>query len=63
MNSAIAVAIKEQTMVAGEVNEHVVAIRDIADLSRQVAIRNAQMSEELAQQAETLKQEISRYIV
>ena len=63
MNSAIATAIHEQSMVASEMNEHVLAIRDVAEQSGKASINNAQMSEELSQQAEVLRNEVSRFKV
>jgi methyl-accepting chemotaxis protein len=63
MNTAIAAAIQEQSAVASEVNQHVVSIRDVADQSGQLAHQNAEMSEELSQQAEVLQKEVSRFKV
>ena len=63
MNSTIATAIYEQSMVASEMNEHVLAIRDVAEQSGKASINNAQMSEELSQQAEVLRNEVSRFKV
>ncbi|WP_448213704.1 methyl-accepting chemotaxis protein [Colwellia sp. MEBiC06753] len=63
MNTAIAAAIQQQSAVALEVNKHVVSIRDVAEQSGQMAHQNVQMSEELAQQAEVLKTEVSRFKV
>jgi len=63
MNSAIAMAIQEQTTVATEVNQHVVIIRDVTEQSGVSAKQTEQMSEELAQQAEVLHQEVSRFTV
>ncbi|WP_281559399.1 methyl-accepting chemotaxis protein [Thalassomonas sp. RHCl1] len=63
MNTAIATAIKEQSAVASEVNQHVVSIRDVAEQSGSSAQQNAQMSEELSQQADVLHNEVSRFKV
>jgi len=63
MNAAIATAIQEQSSVASEVNQHVVSIRDVAEQSGQSSHHNAQMSEELSQQASVLNSEISRFKV
>jgi len=63
MNSAIATAIQEQTSVATEVNQHVVAIRDVTEQSADSSKQNEHMSEELSQQAEVLQNEVSRFHV
>ena len=63
MNSAIATAIQEQTTVAAEVNEHVVMIRDVTEQSGESAKQNEHMSEEIAQQAQVLHNEVSRFKV
>ncbi len=63
MNTAIATAIQEQSAVASEVNQHVVSIRDVAEQSGKMAVQNAQMSEELSQQAEVLTNEVNRFVV
>ncbi len=63
MNSAIATAIKEQSTVAGEVNRHVVSIRDVAEIASESASQNKVMSDELSHQGETLNNEISRFTV
>jgi methyl-accepting chemotaxis protein len=63
MNSAIAIAIQEQTTVASEVNEHVVMIRDVTEQSGMSAKQNEQMSEEISQQAQVLHNEVSRFTV
>ena len=63
MNTAIATAIKEQSAVASEVNQHVVSIRDVAEQSGTSAQQNAHMSEELSQQADVLHNEVSRFNV
>ncbi|MFD2167233.1 methyl-accepting chemotaxis protein [Thalassotalea euphylliae] len=63
MNTAIATAIQEQSAVASEVNKHVVSIRDVAEQSGQMAHQNAQMSEELSQQADVLRSEVNRFVV
>lgn len=63
MNTAIATAIQEQSTVASEVNQHVVMIRDVAESSGQAAHQNAQMSEELSQQADVLNKEVNQFHV
>jgi len=63
MSTAIAAAIKEQSSVASEVNEHVVKIRDVAERSGNAANQNAQMSEELSQQADVLNREVNQFKV
>ncbi|MFT5296390.1 MAG: methyl-accepting chemotaxis protein [Colwellia sp.] len=63
MNTAIATAIQEQSTVASEVNKHVVEIRDVAEQAGQISHQNAQMSEELSQQAGVLNNEVSRFKV
>ena len=63
MNTAIASAIQEQSTVASEVNKHVVEIRDVAEHAGQISHQNAQMSEELSQQAGVLHNEVSRFTV
>ena len=63
MSTAIATAIKEQSTVASEVNQHVVMIRDVAEQSGQAARQNEQMSEELSQQAKVLNQEVNSFTV
>ncbi len=63
MNTAIAAAIKEQSTVASEVNHHVVEIRDVAEQAGQISHQNAEMSEELSQQAGVLNAEVSHFKV
>jgi methyl-accepting chemotaxis protein len=63
MNSAIAMAIQEQSTVASEVNQHVVMIRDVTEQSGESAKQNEHMSTELTQQAEVLSSEVSRFRV
>ncbi|WP_286264345.1 methyl-accepting chemotaxis protein [Thalassotalea atypica] len=63
MNTAIAAAIQQQSAVASEVNKHVVSIRDVAEQSGQMAHQNAEMSEELSQQAQVLQKELSKFTV
>jgi len=63
MNSAIAIAIQEQSTVATEVNQHVVTIRDVTEQSGESAKQNEHMSEELSQQAQILTTEVSRFTV
>ncbi len=63
MNSSIATAIQEQSAVAAEVNHHVVVIRDVTEQSAESAKQTEHMSEELAQQAQVLHKEVSRFTV
>jgi len=63
MNTAIAAAIKEQSTVASEVNQHVVEIRDVAEQAGSISHQNAEMSEELSQQAMVLNKEVSQFKV
>ena len=63
MTSAIATAIQQQSCVATEVNRHVVSIRDVAELPSESSVQNNLMSDELAQQATILSNEISRFKV
>ncbi len=63
MNTAIATAIQQQSAVASEVNQHVVLIRDVAESSGKAAHQNAQMSEELSQQADVLNREVNQFAV
>jgi methyl-accepting chemotaxis protein len=63
MNTAIATAIQEQSTVASELNHHVVSIRDVAEQSGQTSIQNGQMSEEIAQQATVLNNEVHQFKV
>jgi methyl-accepting chemotaxis protein len=63
MNTAIATAIKEQSTVASEVNQHVVEIRDVAEQAGKISHQNAEMSEELSQQASVLNKEVNQFKV
>ena len=63
MSTSIATAIHQQSTVASEVNQHVVAIRDVAEQSGVTAQHNAQMSEELSEQARVLHEEVSQFTV
>ena len=63
MNTAIATAIQEQSTVVSEVNKHLVEIRDVAEQAGQISHQNAQMCEELSQQAGVLNNEVSRFKV
>lgn len=63
MSSTIATAIHEQTTVASEVNQHVVAIRDVAERAGKESEQNAHMSEELSQQADVLHNEVKQFKV
>lgn len=63
MNTTIAAAIQEQSIVASEVNQHVVMIRDVAEEAGSAAKQNSHMSEELSQQAEVLNKEVNQFKV
>lgn len=63
MSTAIATAIHQQSTVASEVNIHVVTIRDVAEQSGVTARHNAQMSEEVSEQARVLHDEVSQFTV
>ena len=63
MNTAIATAIQEQSVVASEVNRHVVSIRDVTEQTSESSAQNSKMSEGLVQQAALLNNEISRFNV
>lgn len=63
MSTTIAAAIHQQSTVASEVNKHVVTIRDVAEQSGLTAKHNAQMSEELSEQARVLHDEVSQFTV
>lgn len=61
MTAQIATAIEEQSHVAAEVNKNVVKIRDISEQSLVISRHNAQISEEVAEQAAQLHQSIDRF--
>ncbi|GAA0298119.1 methyl-accepting chemotaxis protein [Psychrosphaera haliotis] len=63
MNTQIATAIEQQSKVAEEVNQNVVAIRDVADDSFQRAKENAASSENISKQAVILHSFIDKYKV
>lgn len=63
MNTSIATAIEEQSMVAAEVNRHVVSIRDVAIASRESAQQNELMGGELSEQAHLLSNEIKHFTI
>ncbi|PKF60903.1 methyl-accepting chemotaxis protein [Psychromonas sp. psych-6C06] len=63
MNTAIATAIQEQSVVAAEVNRHVVSIRDVAENSGETSTQNDEMSNELETQANKLISEVSKFTV
>lgn len=63
MNTQIATAIEQQSKVAEEVNQNVVAIRDVADNSFQRAKENAASSEDISKQAVILHSFIDKYKV
>lgn len=61
MNSQISASLKEQDMVATEMSQHVIKIRDIASDSQERAAVNADASKDIAKQAAILHQEIVKY--
>lgn len=61
MTTQIATAIEEQSMVAAEVNQNVVKIRDISVQSFHLAQQNSEISEEVAVQAARLHQTVDRF--
>ncbi|MCP4985950.1 MAG: HAMP domain-containing protein [Colwellia sp.] len=63
MTTSIAAAIQQQSTVAAEVNTHVVAIRDVTEVTALASDENAQMSDDLAQQAVALKAEVATFKV
>jgi len=63
MNTAIAVAIEEQSQVASEVNKHVVSIRDVAEQSAESVAQTQLMSKDLSQQSSILRKELDRFII
>jgi methyl-accepting chemotaxis protein len=63
MSTAIASAIHQQSSVASEVNEHVMTIRHVAQQAGVMAKHNAEMSQELSEQARLLHSEVSQFTV
>lgn len=61
MTTTIAAAIEEQSLVAAEVNQNVVRIRDLALETLDTSRYNAEISEEVSQQAKALHQSIDRF--
>lgn len=61
MTTTIAAAIEEQSLVAAEVNQNVVRIRDLALETLDTSRYNAEISEEVSQQAKSLHQSIDRF--
>ena len=63
MNTAIATAIHQQSLVAADVNKHVINIRDVTEQSGVSAVDNARMSDELSHQAQGLQAEVNQFKV
>jgi methyl-accepting chemotaxis protein len=63
MNTTIATAIQEQSSVAAEVHQYVVAIKDVAEEAGAAANKNAELSDGLTRQSEILSKEVSKYTV
>ncbi len=63
MTTTIAAAIEEQSLVAAEVNQNVVRIRDLAVATLDTSQHNARISEDVSQQAHSLHRSIDRFFV
>ncbi|NRA72852.1 MAG: methyl-accepting chemotaxis protein [Gammaproteobacteria bacterium] len=63
MTSSIATAIDEQGDGVSAVNQHVIMIRDIANLASESSTKNGEMSEQLSQQAKLLEQSVRLFKV
>ena len=63
MTTSIATAIEEQSMVAAEVNRHVVSIRDVADQVSESSTHNSTMSDELSNQSQSLNHAVQQFKV
>ncbi|GIU49411.1 methyl-accepting chemotaxis protein [Shewanella sairae] len=63
MSTQIAAAIEEQSMVAAEVNQNVVVIRDIAQETADVATQNSSATEDVRERAEFLQDAVSKFKV
>ncbi|WP_299808353.1 methyl-accepting chemotaxis protein [uncultured Shewanella sp.] len=63
MSTQIAAAIEEQSMVAAEVNQNVVVIRDIAQETAEVATQNSCATDEVRERAEYLQDAVSKFKV
>lgn len=63
MNTAISTAIQEQSVVASEVNKHIVSIRDLAVHSGDTSQKNNAMSTKLESQANQLIAEVDKFTV
>jgi methyl-accepting chemotaxis protein len=61
MTTTIAAAIEEQSLVAAEVNQNVVRIRDLAVATLDTSEHNARISEDVSQQAHSLHRSIDRF--
>ena len=63
MTSSIATAIDEQGDGVSAVNQHVIMIRDIANLASESSTKNGEKSEQLSQQAKLLEQSVRLFKV
>lgn len=63
MTTTIAAAVQEQSVVASEVNTHIVSIRDVAEESSKIAIENKKLSNDLSNDALTLQKSISHFSI
>lgn len=63
MNNAISAAIQEQSIVASEVNQHVISIRDVTENASNSAEQNEKMSQKLSSQSATLTEQVKNFII